>query len=117
MAALTMEEIREVELGCLRELDRVCRAHGLRYALAYGTLIGAMRHKGFIPWDDDIDVYMPRSDYEELYRLFRVGELGSRYSLLIPGRVPRSLSSMSVMLRACGSIFFLSTMSILSRRV
>ena len=81
MAALTMEEIREVELGCLRELDRVCRAHGLRYALAYGTLIGAMRHKGFIPWDDDIDVYMPRSDYEELYRLFRVGELGSRYTL------------------------------------
>lgn len=47
-------------------IHQVCTEHGLRYSLAYGTLIGAMRHKGFIPWDDDIDIMMPREDYEKL---------------------------------------------------
>lgn len=47
----------------------VCRAHGLRYYLAGGSALGAVRHKGFIPWDDDIDVYMPRDDYERIQTL------------------------------------------------
>lgn len=47
-------------------IHQVCTEHGLRYSLAYGTLIGAVRHKGFIPWDDDIDLMMPREDYEKL---------------------------------------------------
>lgn len=50
----------------LREFDRVCRKHGIRYYLAYGTLLGAVRHGGFIPWDDDIDVIVPRADYQRL---------------------------------------------------
>ena len=53
----------------LCELDRVCKAHGLSYFLAYGTLLGALRHQGFIPWDDDVDVHMPREDYERFYGL------------------------------------------------
>lgn len=47
-------------------IDRVCREHGLTYYITCGTLIGAVRHKGFIPWDDDLDVAMPRPDYDRL---------------------------------------------------
>lgn len=78
---LSEAEIKRVELDALSELDRVARTHGLRYFLAYGTLIGALRHSGFIPWDDDIDVLMPREDYERLYDLARQGALRPHYSI------------------------------------
>lgn len=58
-----------VELRMLRVFDRICKEHGLRYSLAYGTLLGAIRHRGFIPWDDDIDVHMPLEDYRKFVRL------------------------------------------------
>lgn len=82
MKTLSMEEIRSVELGCLKELKRVCEEHDLRFVLAYGTLIGAMRHEGFIPWDDDIDVQMPRDDYERLYELYLQGAFAPHYQLV-----------------------------------
>ena len=61
-----MKEIWAVELDMLAQLDRVCRKYGLTYFATGGTLLGAVRHKGFIPWDDDIDVGMMRDDYEKL---------------------------------------------------
>ena len=60
-----IHELRQIQMGILDEVHQYCEAHGLRYFLSSGTLIGAVRHKGYIPWDDDIDVYMPRKDYEE----------------------------------------------------
>lgn len=51
-------------LDILLAVDKVCREHHLRYYIMAGTLIGAVRHKGFIPWDDDLDIGMPRKDYE-----------------------------------------------------
>lgn len=59
-------QIWATEQEILDVIHQVCAEHGLRYSLAYGTLIGAVRHKGFIPWDDDIDIMMPREDYEKL---------------------------------------------------
>lgn len=67
---MTPEELREVQLGVLAALDRHCRQQGLTYYLGYGTLLGAVRHGGFIPWDDDVDVMLPRADYERLADTF-----------------------------------------------
>lgn len=61
-----IEKVWKVEQDILDVIHQICTAYGLRYSLAYGTLIGAMRHGGFIPWDDDIDLVMPREDYEKL---------------------------------------------------
>ena len=63
---LTLEEKRCVYLRLLKELDRYCTEHHLRYYMGCGTLIGAVRHKGFIPWDDDLDVFMPQPDFDIL---------------------------------------------------
>lgn len=80
MKELTLEQIHSALFGILSEFDRVCRLNGLRYSLAYGTLLGAVRHKGFIPWDDDVDVIMPRPDYEKLHALLEAGCLGREFS-------------------------------------
>ncbi len=61
-----MKKIWAVQLNLLEYFDKLCREHELRYFVDYGTLLGAVRHQGFIPWDDDIDVVMFRDDYEKL---------------------------------------------------
>ena len=63
------KKIWAIELDLVNELLRVCKKHGLSFQLSYGTLIGAVRHKGFIPWDDDFDVWMTRSDIDKLISL------------------------------------------------
>jgi lipopolysaccharide cholinephosphotransferase len=69
-AGLSLEELRGVQLAVLAEFDRLCRRHDLTYYAAYGTLLGAVRHGGYIPWDDDIDVMMPRAEYDRLPGVF-----------------------------------------------
>ena len=70
MRQLTIDETKTKELDILKSVRDFCDAHQLRYYLCGGTLIGAVRHKGFIPWDDDIDIIMPRPDYMEFIKLF-----------------------------------------------
>lgn len=62
-------DIRPLQLRILKNLlavDKVCKEHNLRYYIMAGTMLGAVRHKGFIPWDDDLDIGMPRADYDLL---------------------------------------------------
>ena len=70
--------VQKLELKILEELDRVCVKHDIRYSIAYGSLIGAIRHNGFIPWDDDIDVCMPRRDYVKFKQICKK-ELGEDF--------------------------------------
>lgn len=72
---LTLKEKQSVFLGILKELDRFCNEHSIRYYMGCGTLIGAVRHKGFIPWDDDLDVFMPWPDYMRFCDLFKSDKL------------------------------------------
>lgn len=81
---LTLEENRGVQLEILRFVDRYCNEAGLRYYLGDGTLLGAIRHRGFIPWDDDIDLRMPRPDYMRLLRGFNDYAKDSPYRLIDP---------------------------------
>lgn len=71
---LSMHEVKAAELGLLRIFDSYCRENNLRYSMGSGTLLGAVRHKGFIPWDDDIDVIMPIEDYKQFLAGFPARE-------------------------------------------
>ena len=64
MNRLSKNEIKEIQLKILKSVHLFCTSRNIRYSLAYGTLLGAIRHKGYIPWDDDVDIMMPRPDYE-----------------------------------------------------
>lgn len=64
MKLVEIHELRSIQLDILDDVDRFCKQNGLHCSLGGGTLLGAVRHKGYIPWDDDIDINMPRKDYE-----------------------------------------------------
>lgn len=70
MKNLSIEEIKEIQLQILDEVNNFCEKEGIEYFLGYGTLIGAVRHKGYIPWDDDIDIVMKRDQYETFLSKF-----------------------------------------------
>ena len=72
---LTTKEIQAISLEVLKQIADLCDELNLRYYLAYGTLIGAVRHKGFIPWDDDVDIMMPRPDYDKLLKYLSTNKL------------------------------------------
>ena len=69
MREISLKEMQQIELNLLLELDKVCKKYNLQYFMDGGTLLGAMCYEGFIPWDDDIDLKMPRKDYNKLLTL------------------------------------------------
>ena len=74
-----LNALRAIEKDMLREIDRICRAHAIKYFISYGTMLGAVRHGGFIPWDDDVDVAMLRAEFEQ-FRQIAPKELNARFS-------------------------------------
>ena len=78
MKELSLQEIKEIEIELLKTFDAFCKENGIKYFLSHGTLLGAVRYKKFIPWDDDVDVLVPREDYDRLLSLFSDGD---RYKL------------------------------------
>ena len=69
MDEIIKKKLRQVQIQILDSFVDICQSNGLRYCLCAGTCLGAVRHKGFIPWDDDIDVMMPRADFEKFLRI------------------------------------------------
>lgn len=70
MKEITNEELKVLQLDILAKVDEFCRKNNISYTLIFGTLIGAIRHKGYIPWDDDIDIAMPRPSYDRFLETF-----------------------------------------------
>lgn len=84
MREIFIEESKQIQLEILKNFIMFCDQNHLSYFIAYGTLIGAIRHQGFIPWDDDIDVQMPRTDYEKLIKIFNQQQISDRFFLVSP---------------------------------
>lgn len=79
MRKISIEEYKSIVLSVLIRIDNVCRDNGLTYQIAFGTLLGCIRHGGFIPWDDDIDIIMPREDYNKLQNIITQKDIGLNF--------------------------------------
>ena len=78
---ISAQDVKDIEINILDYIDSICKKHHIEYFLGYGTLLGAIRHKGFIPWDDDIDICMKRKDYEKFISVLS-NEKHETYNLL-----------------------------------
>lgn len=71
MKEMTLQEVQQVSLEILKDVHKFCVKNGIKYSLSGGSLLGAIRHNGFIPWDDDIDIQMPRPEYEKFIHSYK----------------------------------------------
>ena len=71
MKEIDLAELKAIEVEMLRDIHNYCQSNKIKYSLAFGTLLGAIRHKGFLPWDDDVDIMLPREDYDRFVKNYR----------------------------------------------
>lgn len=96
-----VKRIWAIELDLLFKFDQICKKHGIKYQLGYGTLLGAVRHRGFIPWDDDVDVWMKREEFNKLLKVsnefqhpyFLQTALSDRKYLVLGARLRNSMTT------------------------
>ena len=82
MQEMTLKDIQSVSLDILKDVHDFCMKHQINYSLTYGTLLGGVRHHGFIPWDDDVDIMMPRPDFDRFFELYHKE---GKYKAAAPG--------------------------------
>ena len=99
-----LKNVKKIELEILLELDRICKKEKINYQLFAGTLLGSIRHQGFIPWDDDIDVCMLRRDYERFVKVCENGTLNEAYFLQTNKTDPLSVVQFAK-IRKNGTVF------------
>ena len=103
-----LEEIhllQKLELAILKDVATVCEKHNIKFFLGEGTLLGAIRHKGFIPWDDDVDLIMERSEYERFLEVAQK-ELGDAYQVQHPMTVDNYWSPFIKVRQLTGDLSF-----------
>ena len=76
---IDVEELKRLQFEMLVKIDKYCNANNIQYSLAYGTLLGAVRHQGYIPWDDDVDIMLLRADYEKFIKGFNASNMDVFY--------------------------------------
>ena len=98
-----LKKLQDTELSMLKDFMELCDSHGLLYFGIGGTGIGALRHQGFIPWDDDIDIAMPRRDFEKFLRLAKKKWQGKYY--ILNNKTNENYPMMTTRLCKCGTVF------------
>lgn len=98
----TLRKLQLTELEILKVIDKFCLENGIRYSLMCGTLLGAVRHKGFIPWDDDLDICMPREDYDRFVSLWESNP-PSGYVLINKENSPEFAESFAKIRKDCST--------------
>ena len=102
MKEITFEESKLIMLDTLKSIDKCCRDNDIKYSLSWGTMIGAIRHHGFVPWDDDIDLMMSREDYNRFLRLYN----DSRFSVYTPHKDENCIQLLTKVYRKDTKIVF-----------
>ena len=97
MREMTLKDIQNVSLDIMKDVHNFCVKKGIKYTLQGGTLIGAIRHQGFIPWDDDLDIAMPRPDYDRFIREYS----SSKGYVVLSRELPESEDVLIAFCRVC----------------
>ena len=102
MKEITFEESKLIMIDTLKSIDKCCRENNINYSLAWGSLIGAVRHHGFVPWDDDIDLMMSRDNYNRFLQLYD----DPRFSIYTPNKDKNCIQLLTKVYRKDTKIFF-----------